>query len=159
MSEAGTDDSLGLRRDQLKEFLRFVKFGIISISAGLIEMGVFALLNEFTGWSYWPCYLIALVLSVVWNFTLNRKYTFQSATNVPVAMMKVAAYYVVFTPLSTWLGDFLAESCHWNEYLVTILMMVLNFATEFLFQRYVVYGKSVDSKPVKPEKEGENGNA
>ena len=116
----------------MKEFVRVLKFTFFSISAGLIEMGSFALLNEFTHLPYWPCYLIALCLSVLWNFTLNRKFTFQSAANVPVAMAKVAAYYVVFTPLSTLLGDYLAGSLAWNEYLVTIINMLLNFSTEFL---------------------------
>lgn len=109
-------------------------------------MGSFALLNEYSGWRYWPCYLIALTLSVVWNFTLNRKFTFKSAANIPVAMLQVAAYYAVFTPVTSWLGDFLAESLHWNEYIVTGLNMVLNLITEFLFQRYVVYRNKVDNK-------------
>ena len=129
----------------MKEFVRVLKFAFFSISAGLIEMGSFALLNEFTHLPYWPCYLIALCLSVLWNFTLNRKFTFQSAANVPVAMVKVAAYYVVFTPLSTLLGNYLAGSLAWNEYLVTIINMLLNFSTEFLYQRFFVFGKSLDS--------------
>ena len=128
------------------EFWRLVKFVIFSASAGAIQMGAFALLNELTGWSYWPCYLIALVLSVLWNFTLNRKFTFKSAANVPAAMLKVAAYYAVFTPLSTLLGNYLAETLLWNEYLVTAINMILNLGTEYLFQRYVVYGKNVDTK-------------
>lgn len=129
----------------MKEALRFLKFAIFSASAGLIELGCFTLLNEITVWSYWPCYLIALLLSVLWNFTLNRKFTFHAATNIPVAMLKVLAYYAVFTPLSTLLGDYLAETLQWNEYLVTILNMVINFATEFLYQRFFVFGKSIDS--------------
>ena len=129
----------------MKEALRFLKFAIFSASAGLIELGCFTLLNEITTWNYWPCYLIALLLSVLWNFTLNRKFTFHAATNIPVAMLKVLAYYAVFTPLSTLLGDYLAETLQWNEYLVTILNMVINFATEFLYQRFFVFGKSIDS--------------
>ena len=129
----------------MKEALRFLKFAIFSASAGLIELGCFTLLNEITTWRYWPCYLIALLLSVLWNFTLNRKFTFHAATNIPVAMLKVLAYYAVFTPLSTLLGDYLAETLQWNEYLVTILNMVINFVTEFLYQRFFVFGKSIDS--------------
>ena len=129
----------------MKEALRFLKFAIFSASAGLIELGCFTLLNEITTWSYWPCYLIALLLSVLWNFTLNRKFTFHAATNIPVAMLKVLAYYAVFTPLSTLLGDYLAETLQWNEHLVTILNMVINFVTEFLYQRFFVFGKSIDS--------------
>ena len=91
-------------------------------------------------------YFIALVLSVLWNFTLNRKFTFQSAANVPVAMMKVAAYYVVFTPFSSWLEHYLTMSLGWNEYLVTAINMVLNFVTEFLYQRFFVFGKTIDTK-------------
>ena len=128
-----------------KEFWRVVKFTLFSISAGAIQMGSFALLNELSGWSYWLCYLISLTLSVLWNFTLNRKFTFQSAANVPVAMLKVLGYYLVFAPVSTILGNFLAEGLLWNEYLVEFLMMTLNFVTEFLFQRFFVFGKSLDT--------------
>ena len=129
----------------MNDFLRFVKFALFSASAGIIEIGAFALLNEFTQWSYWPCYLIALLMSILWNFTLNRKFTFRSAANVPVAMLKVLGYYIVFVPATTLLGDYLADTLHWNEYLVTGINMGLNFVTEFLFQRYVVYGNSVDT--------------
>lgn len=130
----------------MKEFWRFVKFALFSASAGIIELGAFALLNELTGWSYWPCYLIALLLSILWNFTLNRKFTFRSVANVPAAMLKVLGFYAVFVPVTTLLGDFLADTLHWNEYLVTGINMGLNFITEYLFQRYVVYGNSIDTR-------------
>lgn len=125
--------------------MRSVKFVLFSMSAGLIQIGSFALLNELTGFPYWPSYLIALALSVVWNFTLNRRYTFRSASNVPAAMLKVLGYYCVFTPLSTLLGGYLADTLLWNEYLVTLLNMLLNFVTEFLFDRFVVFGKTIDT--------------
>ena len=128
-----------------KELLRSLKFLLFSISAGVIEIAAFSLLNELTGWSYWPCYLIALVLSVLWNFTLNRRYTFQSAINVPAAMIKVFAFYCVFTPASTVLGNFLAESLHWNEYLVTVINMAANFTLEFLYDRFFVFRDSLDT--------------
>ena len=129
----------------MKEFWRAVKFVLFSASAGLIQIGSFTLINELLKWPYTVCYLTALVLSVLWNFTLNRKFTFKSAANVPVAMLKVAAYYAVFTPLSTLLGGWLVDSCGWNEYLVTAINMLINFVTEFLYQRFVVFGKSIDT--------------
>src|SRR5699024_1659462 len=135
-----------------KELIRSLKFLAFSLSAGVIELVSFSLLNELTGWSYWPCYLIALVLSVVWNFTLNRRYTFQSANNVPLAMLKVAGFYAVFTPASTWLGNYLAETLLWNEYLVTILNMVMNFVLEYLFDRFVVFRASIDTNDVAKKK-------
>ena len=128
-----------------KEFLRTVKFVLFSVSAGVIQMGSFALLNELAGLQYWLSYLIALVLSVLWNFTFNRRYTFQSTENIGRAMLLVALYYCAFTPLSTWLEHILAGNLGWNEYLVTLLNMVLNLVTEFLFQRFVVYRKSLDT--------------
>lgn len=128
-----------------KEVIRSLKFLLFSISAGVIELVAFSLLNELTGWSYWPCYLIALVLSVLWNFTLNRRYTFQSAGNVPKAMAQVFGFYCVFTPLSTVLGSYLADTLLWNEYLVTILNMVSNFLLEYLFDRFVVFRTSLDT--------------
>ncbi len=131
--------------DRKKEIIRMIKFTLFSASAGLIEMGSFALLNELTGWSYWPCYLIALLLSVLWNFTLNRRFTFKSAANVPVAMAKTLLFYAVFTPASTWLGQVLADHGV-NEYIVTGINMLLNFVLEYLYQRYFVYGKQVDNR-------------
>ena len=128
-----------------KELLRMIKFTLFSISAGAVEAGSFALLNELTSWSYWPCYLIALVLSVVWNFTLNRRFTFQSAANVPVAMALTLLFYAVFTPVSTVLGQYLADK-GWNEYLVTVLNMAANFVLEFLWQRFVVYRNHIDDR-------------
>ena len=128
-----------------KEFFRMLSFVAFSVSAGAIQLGAFTLLNELCHLPYWPCYLIALVLSVLWNFTLNRKFTFRSATNVPVAMAKVLAYYAVFTPLSTLLGQYLTASLLWNEYLVTGINMLLNFVTEYLYQRFFVFGGSMDS--------------
>ena len=127
-----------------KELLRAVKFTLFSISAGVIEIVSFSLLTELTVLPYWPCYLIALVLSVLWNFTFNRRYTFRSAGNVPKAMALVAAYYCVFTPLSTLGGNVLAN-LGWNEYLVTGLNMVVNFVTEFLYDKYVVFRGTVDT--------------
>ena len=128
-----------------KEIVRMVKFVFFSISAGLIEIISFSILNELLNWPYWPCYLIALVLSVVWNFTLNRAFTFQSAGNVPIAMMQVAAFYLVFTPVTTISGNFLVESLGWNEYLVTGLNMALNFITEYLYDRFVVFKATLDT--------------
>ena len=129
-----------------REWIRVVKFTLFSISAGLIEIGAFTLMNEALHLPYWVSYMIALVLSVVWNFTLNRNFTFKSAANVPVAMLKVAAYYAVFTPLSTGLEHWYTASLGWNEYAATAVNMLLNFATEFLYQRFFVFGKSIDSK-------------
>ena len=128
-----------------KEVIRSLKFLLFSISAGVIELAAFSLLIELTSWSYWPCYLVALALSVLWNFTLNRRYTFQSANNVPRAMALVFAFYCVFTPLSTFLGSFLADTLGWNEYLVTILNMAANFILEYLYDRLVVFRGSIDT--------------
>lgn len=137
-----------MKGDGKKELVRSFKFLAFSVSAGVIEIAVFTLLNECSGWSYWPCYLIALILSVLWNFTLNRRYTFQSANNIPVAMLKVAAFYCVFTPVSTILGNYLAEELLWNEYLVTALNMVANFVLEFLYDRFFVFRDSLDTNSV-----------
>ena len=129
----------------MNEYWRFFKFTLFSASAGIIEMGSFALLNELLDWPYWPSYLIALTLSVLWNFTLNRKFTFKSAANVPKAMFLVFLYYLVFTPLTTVGGNYLAENLHWNEYLVTAINMILNLVTEFLYQKHVVYRNQIDN--------------
>ena len=140
------------------ELIRTIKFVLFSVSAGVIEIGVFTVLYELLHWEYWVAYLIALVLSVVWNFTLNREFTFRSANNVPVAMLKVAAYYAVFTPVTTVLGNYLEGTCGWNGMLVTVMNMLLNFVTEYLYDRFVVFGKSIDTNSRARSKSQSEGN-
>lgn len=135
-----------------KEIIRGIKFGLFSVSAGIIEIIAFSLLNEFTGWRYWPCYVIALVLSVIWNFTLNRSFTFYSANNVTIAMLKILGFYFVFIPVSTFIGNHLVDTLFWNEYLVTLLNMLANFALEFLYDRFFVFGKSLDTNQLAKSK-------
>ena len=135
-----------------KEVIRAIKFTLFSISAGAIELILFTLLDNFTNLNYWACYLPALVASVIWNFTLNRKFTFKSANNVPIAMAKVFLFYLVFTPASTLFGNYLAESLHWNGTIVTLINMALNFVLEFLYDRFFVFGKSLDTRKSKYKK-------
>ena len=131
---------------QTKEWVRVLKFVLFSASAGVIQFGSFALLNECTEWRYWPCYLISLILSILWNFTFNRRFTFQSNANITRAMLLVLAFYAVFTSATTILGDWLAEDLMWNEYVVTIINMLLNLTLEYLYQRFVVYRNRIDNR-------------
>lgn len=126
-----------------KELWQALKFTLFSISAGVIQIGSFAIMEIFIQ-DYWIPYLISLVLSILWNFTLNRRYTFKSAANVPIAMAKVFGFYLVFTPLSTYLGD-MAESAGVNDFIILIVTMLTNFVTEFLFCKLVVYRGKEDT--------------
>jgi putative flippase GtrA len=135
---------------------QIIKFVLFSASAGIIETLVFTGLDVLTKWKYWPCYLIALVCSVLWNFTLNREYTFKSANNIPKAMFQVFLFYLVFTPASTLWGNALTEYAGWNNYLVLAFTMAINLSTEFLYDRFVVYKDSMNTnKRALKEKEKE----
>ena len=125
-----------------KELLRSLKFLLFSVSAGLIQIGTFTLLNELAHLDYWVSYLAALVLSVVWNFTLNRRFTFQSAGNVPLAMALVLAFYAVFTPASTWLEHFLTDAHGWNESILKRLGILKNIFTSGSLSRATATGFS-----------------
>ena len=131
------------------EFIRFIKYTLFAASAGIIQMVFFELLqlaNNYNPNTWWKCYLISIILSVVWNFTFNRKYTFKSANNVPIAMAKTVAFYVVFIPFSVCFGQwYLVDKLSWNGTVIEIVMMVINFVTEFLYQRYFVFRDSIDT--------------
>ena len=151
--------------------LQAIKFALFSASAGIIQVGSFTILNELVlpnihienekimgilSAEYGVCYLIALTLSVLWNFTFNRKFTFKSATNVPVAMLKIFAFYCVFTPVSTIIGETVMRNTSWEfaEYIVLVCTMMTNMVTEFLYCRFVVYKNSMNTNDLaKKEKE------
>lgn len=137
--------------------IQALKFLLFSISAGVVQMVSFTLLNEIAKLPYWISYLVALTLSVLWNFTINRRYTFKSAANVPKAMFLVFLFYLVFTPLST-IGGNACEAAGVNEYIVLAVTMVLNFILEFLFCRFVVYRNSINTNDLaRKEKENDKG--
>ena len=133
-----------MQTEKKEELVRVGKYVLFSASAGIIQSLAFTLLHEIVKWPYWPCYLVALVLSVLWNFTLNREFTFKSTANIPRAMMLVALYYCVFTPLSTLWGTALTNA-GWNDYIVLFGTMLINLTTEFLFWRLVVYKDSINT--------------
>lgn len=146
------------KRSTKENVLQTIKFALFSASAGIIQIASYTLFFEVCHFKEWIAYLISLVLSVLWNFTFNRKFTFKSANNVPIAMLKVAAYYCVFTPLSTWFTNYATTELVWNNYLVEALCMLTNFVTEFLYDRFVVFRNSMNTNDVakKDKKKVEN---
>ena len=154
--------------------LQALKFAAFSASAGVIQVVSFTLLNElvpqtdssnavlqwFFNSEYGASYLVALTLSVLWNFTFNRKFTFKSATNIPVAMMKVFGFYCVFTPVSVILGEMVAQKTIWDfaEYIILVVTMLTNMVTEFLFCRFFVYRDSMNTNTGTKDRKKENSN-
>ena len=138
-----------------KELIRTIKFTLFSISAGIIQILLFTLLNELLHLDYWVSYLTSLVASILWNFTINRKVTFKSSNNIKLSMLLVFLFYLVFTPVSTVLGN-LAEKAEVNEYVILALTMISNFVLEYLFTRYVVYRNSCDTIEPKSKEKEEN---
>ena len=134
-----------------KEVIRTIKFTLFSISAGIIQILLFTLMNELLHLDYWVSYLTSLVASILWNFTINRKVTFKSSNNIKLSMLLVFLFYLVFTPVSTVLGN-LAEKAEVNEYIILALTMISNFVLEYLFTRYVVYRNSCDT--IEPKAKG-----
>ena len=127
------------------EIIRVVKFVLFSASAGIIQFASCTLLFEVAKMEYVWAYIISVVLSVLWNFTFNRKFTFKSASNIPIAMLKVAAFYLVFTPLSALWSWALEDLCGWNEYLVLAPTMIINMVTEYLYCTYFVFKNSMNT--------------
>ena len=126
---------------------QMLKFTLFSVSAGIIQVVTFTIFNELLRWKYWPAYLVSLILSIVWNFTFNRRYTFKSIANIPIAMAKLLGFYAVFTPLSTWLGH-LAETAGINDYIILIITMLANFVLEFLFSKFIIYKNQENTRVV-----------
>jgi len=127
-----------------EDLLQSIKFTLFSVSAGIIQISTFAIFNDLIKIGWWPSYVLSLILSIIWNFTLNRKFTFKSASNIPSAMFKVFIYYLIFTPVTTILGNYLTSTLHFNDYLVTGMNMLINLITEFLYQKYYVFKDSLD---------------
>lgn len=131
-----------------KNLWQAVKFTLFSISAGIIQVLSFALLHDVLGLeSYWMSHVPSLVLSVIWNFTFNRRYTFRSDAPLVRSMLLVALFYVVFTPASAWWGTLL-ERAGVHAWLIEAINLLANFVLEFLYQRFVVYRGHIDTNDI-----------
>nr|AUG44397.1 hypothetical protein [uncultured bacterium]AUG44433.1 hypothetical protein [uncultured bacterium] len=137
-----------------KELVRTVKYTFVAASAGLIQAATDAFCFQLLHLSAWRSYLIALILSVIWNFAINRAYTFHSDANILKSLSLVALYYVVFTPLSTWWTGLFVDTWGWNNYLVLAATMLINFVTEFCWQRFVIYRGKVDTNGKEKQQDG-----
>ncbi len=148
-----------MKAEKNKETARVVKFVLFSASAGIIEAVAMVLCEEVLKIpGHWVCYTIALILSVLWNFTFNRKFTFQSAENVPKAMLLVFLFYVPFAPFTIWNEHFLADVNGWNEYVVLAINMALNLSLEYLWDNFVVYRNSKDTNDIAKKKQEKENN-
>ncbi|MBQ2446173.1 MAG: GtrA family protein [Oscillospiraceae bacterium] len=130
------------------EWKRAVKFTLFSMSAAVVELSSYALCNHVFSLAPWICQLVSQILSVLWNFTFNRRFTFQSAGNVPLAMVKTALFYVFYTPFTTWLTRQWTEVWLLHEYLIKALTMVGNLVLEFLYQKYYVFRDTMDTNDI-----------
>lgn len=158
MSNSGKRNGKPLIRetDQNREWLRTLKFTLFSLSAGAIQIGTWALFLYVFHWEPWVAYMVSLVLSVIWNFTFNRKYTFRSDYDIKRAMLLTLLFYLVFTPASTWwtfaltgqnqiTNTTVEGKALVDPLLVQIGTMLINFVTEFLWQRFVIYRNKLDT--------------
>ena len=143
-----------------ENFGQIVKFTLFSISAGVIQIALTELLIlcGLTGKLYWIAYVLGLAASVVWNFTFNRKFTFKSSNNIPIAMLLAGSFYLAFAPLSTLWSNALVTKAGWPELLVTAFTMIINFATEFVWQKFVVFNDKVVDFIARKNKKTENTN-
>lgn len=137
-----------VKSPKIKQFLQVLKFAAFSASAGVIQLLSFSILYDWTHLlPWWPAYLISLVLSVAWNFTFNRKFTFAAATNLPISMCLVALYYCAFTPISVFGGDAMTAAIGEELGIITtVTMMIINFVTEFFWDKFVVFNDVVIGK-------------
>lgn len=149
-----------------KELVRMFKYILIAASAGIIQFVstlILTLIWPKEKFSMGPAlfYLIGLILSVIWNLTINRKYTFKSAANMTKAVWLTIGFYIIFAPASTFLqawlvnGDvlnlFIIPHLGWNELIGVVICMILNLALEYPFQRYIVFKDSIDTNSRKDE--------
>lgn len=131
-----------------QQFLQLLKFTAFSLSAGIIQFLLQSTLFDWTHvLTYWQAYPIALTASVIWNFTFNRKFTFKASSNVPIAMVLVVIYNLLIVVPFAILGEYLVQL--WGDaygMLVTVLLLLFNFVTEFFWDKFVVFNDKLVTK-------------
>ncbi|MDO5025763.1 MAG: GtrA family protein [Trueperella sp.] len=119
--------------------LQAVKFTLLSGTAAVVEAGSYALFLALDLMPVSWAQAISVALSVLWNFTLNRKFTFKSTGNVPFAMLLVSLFYVAYIPISSVLAG-LMDDAGMHPAVIKIIWLLINFVGEFIWWKYVVFG-------------------
>lgn len=160
------------KRAKRQEKLQFVKYALCAASAGIIQFLTFTILQavipdngqtmhfivENMSVVTFSATTVALCLSILWNFTLNRKFTFKDAGNVPKAMVLAFIFYIPFYPFQTWyvhtIKELLGASINIDAagIIAEGTVMIMNFILEFLWQKFVVFRKK---KPTQTQEQAQ----
>lgn len=163
------------KREKRKGVMQFIKYALCAASAGIIQIVLFSILQavipsngktihfivEDMDLVTFIATTVALCASILWNFTFNRKFTFKDAGNVPKAMILAFLFYVPFYPFQTWyvhtIKSLLVEAIGTDGagIIAEGTVMIINFALEFMWQKFVVFRKPKDKQENKTE-ENEN---
>ena len=163
------------KKEKRKGVMQFIKYALCAASAGIIQIVLFSILQavipsngktihfivEDMDLVTFIATTVALCASILWNFTFNRKFTFKDAGNVPKAMILAFLFYVPFYPFQTWyvhtIKSLLVEAIGTDGagIIAEGTVMIINFALEFMWQKFVVFRKPKDKKENKTE-ENEN---
>lgn len=161
------------KRAKRKGVVQFIKYALCAASAGIIQIVLFSILQtvlpkdmgnihfivEDMQLGTFIATTVALCASILWNFTFNRKFTFKDAGNVPLAMFLAFLFYVPFYPFQTWYVHTIKTllSHHINVDGAGIIaeasVMAINFALEFIWQKFVVFRKPKDKKTATTQQE------
>ena len=172
------------KKQKRKTLVQAIKYACCTASAGVIEIVSYTVLYEVlpidkavmidfithVELRNFVSTLIALTLSILWNFTINRKFTFKSAGNVGRAMFLAFLFYVPFFPFKLWFNGYMpsylaagaasAAGVTVVEYLekhviinyaVEVCTMLINGVLEFCWQKFVIYRKEEGSALAKYE--------
>lgn len=159
------------KKEKRKGVMQFIKYALCAASAGIIQIVLFSILQavipsngktihfivEDMDLVTFIATTVALCASILWNFTFNRKFTFKDAGNVPRAMILAFLFYVPFYPFQTWyvhtIKSLLVEAIGTDGagIIAEGSVMIINFALEFMWQKFVVFRKPKDKKENKTE--------
>ena len=167
LAQLDAEEEKAAKKEKRKTLFQIIKYAICTASAGLIEFITFTILTKtpilssmanekvwfFTenNLAWFVATAIALFLSIVWNFTINRKFTFKSAGNVPRAMSLAFLFYVPFFPFKLWFNSYMPEHLGVDSLLIEVITMLINGVLEFCWQKFVIYRKEQDTAPPKHE--------
>ncbi|WP_423190547.1 GtrA family protein [Alkalibacterium sp. f15] len=78
---------------KFEEFIDYFLFGLVTSSISILS---FYVLNEIVGWHYLVANIVAVILSILFSYTVNKRYVFKTHTKTRKAFVKEFVFFVLF---------------------------------------------------------------
>ena len=124
----------------MKKYLenKIFKFSLSSIISFIIDYSFFSIFSLFIS-NLSICNILARIISSVFNFTMNRKYVFNSNNSLYKSALSYFILAIIVIILNTLFLNLFVYKLMFNKFIAKIVVEIIMFIFNYFVQRRVIF--------------------